>query len=170
MPATYEPIASTTASTSISTVTFSSIPSTYTDLVLVMNVVSLTSGPGTYLRVTCNNDTATNYSFTFVAGDGSTAFSGRTSNSDGVIGSYTINAASSPSGTTFVKMNFQNYSNTTTNKTMITRAAGQNASFDVSYASLWRNTSAINRIDINAITGGTYNVGSMFTLYGIKAA
>ena len=64
-----------------------------------------------------------------------------------------------------------NYSNTTTNKTVLAR--GNNAS-DASYpgteafVGLWRSTAAINRIDFSS-NSKTWNAGT-FTLYGIKAA
>ena len=77
MTATYEKIATTTVSGTPSDVTFSTITGSYTDLVLICQVKgSTTSTP--YLQF--NSDTATNYSWTNVAGDGSTASSARGSN------------------------------------------------------------------------------------------
>ena len=65
-------------------------------------------------------------------------------------------------------MSIQNYANTTTYKTMISRAsdATQNA---IAYVGLWRSTSAINSITLS-VSAGTFAIGSTFTLYGIKAA
>jgi hypothetical protein len=70
---------------------------------------------------------------------------------------------------------FQNYSNTTTNKTWIGRMGSGNQTSAI--VNLWRSTSAINTIAI-AESGdggsGSFNYGNMlsgttFTLYGIKA-
>lgn len=67
-------------------------------------------------------------------------------------------------------MNFQNYSNTTTFKTMIGRNGA--AAFDVEASvQLWRSTSAINTLQLFAGQGGiNFTSGSTFTLYGITAA
>jgi hypothetical protein len=61
-----------------------------------------------------------------------------------------------------------NYSNTTTNKTCISRAARTDVS-TWAFVNLWRNTAAITSLRITGL-GETYSTGSTFTLYGIKAA
>jgi hypothetical protein len=63
-------------------------------------------------------------------------------------------------------MNFFNYSNTTTYKTVLTRA-GRNNQATEAFVGLWRNTAAITSI---SLTSQTYTTDSTFTLYGIKAA
>jgi hypothetical protein len=65
-------------------------------------------------------------------------------------------------------LNFQNYSNTTTYKTTLTRASLPGASVTAA-VSLWRNTAAINSIEI-LLSSDNFTNGSTFTLYGIKAA
>jgi hypothetical protein len=65
-------------------------------------------------------------------------------------------------------VHFMNYSNTTTNKTVLGRSSAASG-FVEAAVGLWRNTSAIT--SITATTGGqSYQTGSTFTLYGIKAA
>jgi len=60
MPATYEPIASTKVTGSSTTqIDFTSIPATYTDLVISLNIVNGTSLNALYMRF--NNDTGANY-------------------------------------------------------------------------------------------------------------
>ena len=76
---TYTPIATTTASGSASSVTFSSIPSTYTDLVIVADILGAASTADAVLRF--NSDTTSNYSETVIRGDGSSAASARYSES-----------------------------------------------------------------------------------------
>lgn len=159
MPATYEPIATTTLGSAQSSVTFSSIPSTYTDLVLIIS--TKTSGGNAMIYQLNTDSTASNYSQTAMGGDGSSAFSFRQSLN-------TLGAANS-SNFNMYKFNFQNYSNTTTYKTVL--ASGGEASADTRAAvSLWRNTSAINQIILAMYSGETFQSGSTFTLYGIKAA
>ena len=78
MANTYTLISSNTLSSSAASITFSSIPATYTDLVLrwSVNTSSLQDG-GIYFNGTLGT---TNYSRTFLAGNGATASSSRNSN------------------------------------------------------------------------------------------
>jgi hypothetical protein len=63
---------------------------------------------------------------------------------------------------------FQNYSNTTTYKTVISRGSAE-TNITIGYANLWRNTAAISSLVLAAPTD-TFTSGSTFTLYGITAA
>jgi hypothetical protein len=68
MPRTYEPIASTTLGTASGTISFDSIAATWTDLVLVLNFGVATAGPTIRLRF--NDDSGSNYSYTYLGGNG----------------------------------------------------------------------------------------------------
>lgn len=165
MAVTYEKIATTTLGSNAASVTFSSISSAYTDLVLVMNYFSNASE---YPMIQFNGDTANNYSFVEVYGNGTSAASVRQSNVAGIWVGY---GAYSPAGTTnpgTIIVNMQNYSNSSTNKSVISRS---NSSQGVeATAGLWRSTVAISSLVIKHQTATTYATGSTFTLYGIKAA
>jgi hypothetical protein len=156
---TYVALDTQTLSSAASSVTFSSIPSGYTDLMLVASC-KLTSGAGTaWYRV--NGDTASNYSDTFLYGNGSTATSVRHSN---VAQAYFADASSDQTNYIF---HFQNYANTSTYKTALVR--GNSPSTGVSaVVGLWRSTSAINQITIGQ-NSTTWATGSTFTIYGIAA-
>jgi hypothetical protein len=172
MPAgsTYTPIATTTISgTSTSEVQFSSIPSTYTDLVIIGNLGATTNS---YPCARFNSDTAANYSVTDIYGNGTSAASARGTSRTIADISYDI------IGNANVEMNFianiMNYSNSTTYKTMISRVnlAANGATATVS---LWRNTAAITNIKLYTATANGSNLynfanGSTFTLYGIASA
>ena len=161
MPSTYEPIATQTLGSSQATVTFSSIPSTYTDLILVATGKP-TSAATIYLRF--NSDTASNYSYTQIEGYGSTTASNRVSSS-----TATTYGVWRTTTTQYSLLQIQNYSNTTTNKTLICRSYdNDNTGVSRTFVNLWRNTAAINRIDL--ISDNSYATGCTFTLYGIKAA
>jgi hypothetical protein len=168
MPAgnTYVALATQTLGSASALITFSSIPSTYTDLILVTTVTPAASGGTLYFRF--NNDTATNYSFTELGGNGSAASSTRgTSTTSGLLFDYTVGMPASSQSTTITS--FMNYSNTTTYKTAIGR--GNNAAtFVDANVSLWRSTSAVNRLDIFEVSSNNLAAGSTFTLYGIAAA
>ena len=165
MAKTYEPIATYTAPSAQASYTFSSIPSTYTDLVLVANCKN--SVGATYgLLLQYNGDTTANYSTTLLWGNGSTASSFR----------YTTTYSAAFTGwagsTNFSPLiiNIQNYANTTTYKTTISRSsdAGDRVG---SMVSLWRKTpEAINSIKVQFEPSANIAADSTFTLYGIKAA
>jgi predicted Zn-dependent protease len=172
MPATYEPIATTTLSSSQSTITFSSIPSTYTDLVLVMLARDTRSdGAGDGLTIRFNSDSGTNYSWTYLRANGSTTYGDQNSNKTSLDG-YEITAAQAAANTFGTQIwNIMNYSNTTTFKTVTIRG-GNPYSVDAA-AGLYRSTSAISSIVIYpGFAGSSYSFvsGCSFTLYGIKAA
>ena len=162
MPAgsTYTPIATTTLGSAASSVTFSSITGTYTDLILFCNIANTVSQSD--VKINVNGDTSTNYSFTQLFGTGSSAGSNRSANIGYGVAGY-IGTAQSNSVT-----HFQNYSNTNTNKTMLTRY-NDPANLVVAAVSLWRSTAAINQIVISYNTNN-FTTGSTFTLYGIAAA
>lgn len=154
---TYVPIQAITLSSPTTSVTFSGIPQTYTDLVLVCSVANSTNQQD--VRINVNGDSGTNYSFTQVFGTGSSASSNRGSNYNWGLAGY-IGTTQSNSIT-----HFQNYSNTTTNKTMITRY-NDPANLVVAAVSLWRSTAAINQIVVSFLANN-FVAGSTFTLYGV---
>ena len=165
MAATYTPIASITLGAAASSVTFSSIPQTYTDLVLVMNTKGSTAN---YPRVIINSDSGSNYSRTYLTGTGTSAVSGRNSN---LVGNASLTAYAVNSSSNFVLniiVNVFNYSNTTTYKTMLSKANDANTGVDLS-SILWRSTSAITNLQL-ALDTGDYASGSTFNLYGILGA
>lgn len=164
---TYVPINTTTTSTSTATITFSSIPSTYQDLVIIINGAN---AGGSRIRYRFNSDSGTNYSRTSLTGNGSSAASYNGSNvayaEINVIGGAT--ALTAPYT---VVTNIQNYSNTTTYKTLLSRFGsndGTNPGVEAT-VNMWRSTSAINQIDITSL-GGSFVSGTNFTLYGISGA
>jgi hypothetical protein len=154
---TYTPIATQTLASAAASVTFSSIPQGYTDLVLLVSAKA-SAEAGCYIQF--NGDTGTNYSDTYLAGSGSTASSGRvTSTAYGYIGNSSTNS--------FVNVvNIMNYSNSTTYKTFLSRG---NYDAQVSaWVNLWRNSNAITSIDIKLTGSDTFNTGSTFSIYGIQ--
>jgi hypothetical protein len=163
MPVTYDKIATTTLGSAASNIIFSSIPSTYTDLVLVF-VGKRTSGANN-LYINLNNDSSALYSRTVLFGTGTTAGSTRNSGQTSITDFY---VGLSSVGDSLHIMNFMNYSNTTTNKTLLWRN-GRADEATQSIVGLYRSTSAINQIDLYT-SGSTITAGSTATLYGIKAA
>lgn len=173
MASTYTPIATVTITGSTTDlVAFNSIPSTYTDLILVCNARSQRTGYTTSeLYTYINNDSASNYSRTRIWSNGSSAYSDRNTN-QGLALFGEIPAANATSGAFgIVILHLMNYSNTSTYKTLISRNGfGQATAQGDFYVNSWRSTSAISNLSIYNTSANYYSVGSTFTLYGIKAA
>jgi hypothetical protein len=163
MAATYEPIATTTLGSAASSITFSSIASTWTDL----RVVLTCTGSGTiYPNAILNNDTSSLYSMTFLYGDGSSAGSYRGTNNTSIAmvqnGTSTIPA--------FYTLDIFSYAGSTYKTILGTASEDQNGSGAVSrIVNLYRSTSAITRLDLRG-GGNNFATGTTATIWGIKAA
>jgi hypothetical protein len=166
---TYEPIATNTLSSATNTVTFSSISQSYTDIILVCVGVTANTTDAIDVRVGNGSlDTASNYSMTQVLGNGSAAQSyyqqGTSFTNMGIVTSGKMQS-------TIIQ--FMNYSNTSTYKTILGRSNVNDSGFKrvAATVGLWRSTSAINTISLR-LDNASYNfaVGFTFTLWGIKAA
>lgn len=157
---TYALINSTTLGSAQSSVTFSSIPGTYTDLIIV-NRGSFSNDDNGY-ALTFNGDTGSNYSTTYIYGNGSSGVSVRVTNAS------SINAGRLNTSFGLGITHVMDYANTVTNKTILTRGnSGGLVNFNVG---LWRNTAAITSLTISVPTGITnFSSGSVFKLYGITA-
>jgi hypothetical protein len=167
MTVTYESITSQTLVATASDVTFTSIALTYTDLILVCQIQMSGAQANVFVQVGNGTiDTGSNYSYTILSGNGSSASSDRGSNDTrGIF--FTNNSYPQTSTFNMNTMNFQNYSNTTTNKTILIRSNNAAIGTDATVG-LWRSTSAINTIKIYP-TNNVFAIGSTFSLYGIKA-
>jgi transglutaminase/protease-like cytokinesis protein 3 len=168
MASTYEKIATTTLGSAQATVTFSSISGSYTDLVLIGNLGG--SSTNQNCRIQFNSDTGTNYSLTEIIGNGSVASSRRITNNSYAYFSYDAAPSSSIEFNGIFQIN--NYSNTTTYKTYLSRANAAHSSSSPGTSAtvgLWRSTNAITRLDITMSSGNLIS-GSTFTLYGIAKA
>ena len=174
MANTYTLISSNTLSSSAASVTFSSIPSTYTDLVLRISA-RMSNGGATdsVLDLEFNSSTAANYSNTNLRGDGSTAASNRYTTTTAfpyLRFTYSMNGSATTASTfNNGEIYIPNYAGSTnkvaSNFSVLENnatAAGLNAG-----AGLWQITSAITQIKIST-SSDTYASGSSFYLYGIK--
>lgn len=164
LPSTMTPIATQTLNATAASVTFSSIPQGYTDLVLIM---SIQNGTGTNYNTfgRFNGDTGTNYSDTYIYGTGAVVGSSRESNySNGIRFGWSNSSNFSPNFA-----HIMNYSNTTSYKTTLNRT-NDTASIVYCGVGLWRNTAAITSITLSNEASANFASGCTFTLYGVKAA
>ena len=168
MASTYQKVQSVTLRRTQATVTFSSISGAYTDLVLVLSPIANTAS-NSYPTLIFNSDTGSNYSRTFIRGNGTTPSTDKAANESlgYLIGGNVVQTDSAFNGIVHIN----NYSNTTTYKNWLARtnsATGTNASIEFTVG-MWRSQSAITSIAIS-IGSNSFVSGSTFTLYGIKAA
>jgi len=171
MPATYDKIQTTTLSSSQTSLTFSSISQNYTDLVLVSSVVGDRSANADSLAIRFNGDSSSIYAYIYAIGETSSgpASNKATSQTNIWIGNFISNSVANPSATI---TNIQNYSNTSTNKTILTRNNAIASAYNIvgMIVGNWASTAAITSITVRSETGNNFLSGSTFTLYGIKAA
>lgn len=170
MPATYEPIATTTLSSTTNSIGFTSLPSTYTDLRII--VTGTLSGTGSAVAITYNaswNGSNTSYGSTRLYGDGTTLSSDSNVNYAGVYLSY---GAASNVTPWFFSCDVFSYANTSTFKTALHTASQDLNGSGYVYRSVttWRNTSAISSLYLGLTGATTFAAGTTATLFGIKAA
>lgn len=161
MAFTYQKISSTTLGSSASSFTFTSIPSTYTDLILdIYGTLASSEGAG---RVRVGNgsiDTGSNYSRAHAYGTGgSTSGFDRVNNTDfGLMGRFDTTGGNG-------QTHFMSYSDTSMFKTWL--SMGGNKTLTQMSVNTWRSTSAINTIQIYPEGSVNWAAGTTFTLYGI---
>ncbi len=161
----FESIATQTLTSNATTITFSSIPSTYKHLQLRISG-RITAAALGYAYLQFNNDTGSNYYAHRLSGDGATASA--TSFSPTEIAAGIIDGRSSTTMTGII-LDIHDYSSTSKNKTARSiSGSDNNGTGNISLMSgLWMSTSAIDSLKI---FGNTYASGSTFALYGIKGS
>lgn len=166
--ATYEPLATTTVSGSASSITFSSISSSYTDLRLV--IYAVVNGAATAdLLIRFNGDTGTNYSYTEMIGSDTTASGARANNQSSI--QITEAAWGTTTGALAI-VEINSYGGVL-NKSVLTigsrNSAGSPTGRVVRGVGTWRGA-AISSINIRTSYDNLMGVGSIATLYGIARA
>jgi len=174
MANTYTLIASSVLSATTQSVTFSSIPQTYTDLVLRMSYRTDAAGNfGSNPAIRFNSDATALYSYTFIQGNGSTAESTRESSNLALYMQSSDSAGNTANTFTSNEMYIPNYTGTANKPISQFKVTEQNATGAEMhiFASLYRGTSAISTILIGPssnIISNNFVSGSSFYLYGIK--
>ena len=168
---TYIPIATQKLASSVASITFSSIPQTYTDLILKMSVRTSTASVNSgAINITYNGDSASNYSLTIIAGLNSSQYCNHSYNNTYLPSMELSVASAGNASNTFsaVEMYLSNYT-TTSAKPMLLFGGSSNSSSSQNWVSLeadlYRGASAISSITIASTD--SYVTGSRFDLYGI---
>ena len=157
----YESIATTTVGGGgSSTITFSSIPSTYKHLQIRCAVLTTAGG----INIQYNSDTGSNYTYHQLYGTGTSALANAgTSHTAGFIG-YNNAAGSNTTAIVCDILDYQNTNKYTTHKSLAGTDVNGSGGTLTFFSGLWLNTAAVSTIDIK----GTFSQYSHFALYGIK--
>lgn len=174
MTDTYRALATVTLASPASTVTFSSIPTSYRDLVLVANARSTRANTADFLALRVNGDSGTNYTFVLAAasseGGTSSSFPAAANYMQGLDVHAANNTANVFTHTTF---DFIDYSVTDKHKTALVKqnAVGVVGLVTTMFANRWASTAAINSISLSLPYTGpsSFTAGSTFDLYGIAS-
>ena len=171
MPLTYTLIASNTLTTSAASVTFSSIPSTYTDLVLRISARSDGAATAYSVFYTFNGSSTSDYSQVWLRGNGADAASSIQSNQTSGISLLTLNGAGTTSNTfSSIELYIPSY-NASQNKPFSSFGAQENnntTAYISAVANLRSNTAAVTSLTATAGSSTNFVSGSSFFLYGIK--
>lgn len=172
----YESIQTITLGSSASTVTFSSIPTTYKHLQIRSQSFNTAGANGYYCQFRVGNggvDSGTSYAGHYLAGQGIGANAGAYTSQ--TYGRFFGNIGGPTSNNTgfAVVADFLDYSNTSKNKTVrILQGADDNGNGEIGLVStLWQGLPAINTITLYAFSQGVasnFGTNSVFALYGIK--
>lgn len=180
MANTYTLISSNVLASSAASVTFSAIPSTYTDLVIRYSI----RGDATYetsnvdsMALRINGSTTAQYSVTALSGSGSSAQSLQRSTGNGdtagrIYGGVNKNSSASntfSSGEIYVP-NYLVSQNKPINVETVAEINSSTGNRVAANALLWQNTAAITSLEITYVSNASSNfvAGSSFYLYGIK--
>ena len=157
---TYTPLATVTLGTTVTSVTFSSIPATYRDLILISQVQSVSGTDSLDIRL--NGDATTDKSNVFMNGNGSSASSYTQNN----VASINAGDVYSTDRNTVSISQIFDYSATDKHKTVLTRYS-RAANIVLAIASRQPTTSAITSVEVRC--GTSFASGSTFALYGVIA-
>ena len=163
--ATYEPIATTTLGSAASSITFSSIASSWTDIKVII-VATAASNANFAFRF--NSDSGSNYSRTRMAADGSTVTSSENTNQTELQLTSSFNIGTTPVMRT---LDIFSYAGSTNKTVLFEEINDLNGSGGLNkQVGLWRNSAAITSINFFAQSATNFATGTTATLYGIKNA
>jgi hypothetical protein len=159
---TYTALATVTLGSTAATVTFSNIPATYRDLILVVNSKASTTGVEGQLRF--NGDSSNAYNWVRMTGNGSTtASTTSTLTHMPLVDAVKATTALDP----IYIVNIMDYSATNKHKPILVRSNEASTGTEA-FAGRWINTGAVTSVQVRTNTG-SWTAGGRFDLYGIIA-
>jgi hypothetical protein len=174
VPTSFDSIATFTANGTVSTYTFSSIPSTYKTLQLRFTARETGAGTGTNsIDITFNGDTGANYAWHYLRALGASGVQTNGGGSQTYIRLQNVSGQGSSAGDTYGVgvIDIIDYASTTKKKTLrafngFNQNSTTNGNVITLNSGLWTSTSAISSITLTFVA--TVATGSVFALYGIK--
>lgn len=168
MALTYKLIEAKTLGSAVANVTFSSIPSTYTDLLLKVSSRDSGSGTSKTILLTFNNS-GSGYSNILLYGNGTSAISATSTRGTDI--EYLYSVANGATANTFSnsEIYIPNYTSSNNKSVSIDCVIENNATSTVTAmsAGLWANSAVISSIKLASFTDN-FEQYSTFYLYGIK--
>jgi hypothetical protein len=155
---TYVLLNQITLAAASSSLTFSNIPQNYGDLILQGVAPSSSTGTGVYFRF--NADTGSNYSYVRAFGTGSSTSSTSATETSGLYGVHDTTSGA-------FSLQIMDYAQTDKHKTALSRADGITQNTNM-ITTRWANTNAVTSVLLST-GGGSFAVGSTFSLYGLVA-
>jgi hypothetical protein len=167
-------IADTTLGSAAADITFSSIPSTYNHLtILISGRCSATNLNGIDFNIQMNADTGANYrvarNVTYAGAGGSVTVNGSTGGQTSIqLGNiWVANASASNNPCGSIQFTFFDYKSTTLRKSVVFNGGSVSDAFAAGTGQgLWQNTAAITSIRLFSSGGGNLDTGTRATLYG----
>jgi hypothetical protein len=159
---TYKALATITLGSTDSNITFSSIPSTYRDLIIIaQGTVSGSAG----LRMRFNNDSANNYTYHGFSGGTQTSAERNISG----INTFPMSWMTLASGQIFYySVNIMDYSATDKHKTVLLRTSENNSALTSAWSMRWASTNVVNEVNL-FLASNSFNAGTTFSLYGVNS-
>ena len=149
-----------------STITFSSIPSTFTHLQI--RGIALSNLAEANLRVRFNSDSGANYARHYLGGNGSAAFAAGVANETFAQGGLSPNSTQ-PAAYVMDILDYGNTNKYTTLRSLYGDDKNGGTGYLFLASGLWLNTAAITSIVLDYSGGtATFSQYSQFALYGIK--
>lgn len=153
-----------------STVTFSSIPSTYQHLQIRYISRSARADITDWIKLNFNSDTGNNYAFHYLRGNGSFPSTSGTASTNYIGAGTSVAQTGGTNMFGVTVLDILDYANT--NKNTTTRSlSGEDrdtAGFVYFESGLWMNTNAVNTIILTCGSGSNWSQHSSFALYGIR--
>jgi hypothetical protein len=171
MALTYDTIATTTLGSAAANINFSSIPQTYTDLVLVATIRTASNNQSIYMNF--NGDNSNNYAFGYLGSEGSSVLTvyGTYPDQGLQIGRFALSSDSIPNA---IEAHMLSYRDTGKQKNVIVRHSinrGGTGTGRLEYFNgVYLSTAAITSINLRLPSGGNFAAGSIVALYGILRA
>jgi len=171
MASTYQKLGSYTVplGSGVSSITFSGIPATHTDLLVHASLRTTNSSTVDDLRAQFNGDSNPNYTIKTLYGQGTNAYSGSENSVTSLYLAPIDGATAVPNVFGSLSFVVTNYLGSTFKSVSVEGVHENNATYgtDMLNSGIWKNTAPINSVTFVAASGANFVTYSEITLYGV---